>query len=504
MKALSGLGLFVIFGVAALAQQPAQKIENQKQEEMPLQFRQSHERAPHTDDYYLDTPEGDRVPDEFFVFRRLNQLRTSDMEGYHLPPLLLEVNVLNANRKVKAGEEVKFSAVLSDPTEITPFSLGFDGPLGRRTDPAWTSARFTRVSENKAGKQMFQGVLKVSKYAPAGKYLPKFVITANSLGHTKAYFADWHPSVKDVWFEVEENKDVDLEAPYLRSFELGPKKATITDPISITVHADDNRSGIGEIVVTIQSPSNKYIDVPLMRAFNNPKVWKAYFRLNPWYEEGEYVVKKAYVNDVAGNVRYYFNSSDDVLKDAQFVVNPNDKADVTSPELIAISFDKEAAKQGDEVKVRALASDDRSGVEHLVVFFISPNLLDKRRIQLRPVPKPPVMIKPAFDVLDNVFEGILKIDPLDETGPWTVTRVVATDYANNYLDISAEESEDLASLKVTFSKTAKGPSTSMTTPAATTAAPAAAGPAPDKGKIRRVDMIPPHPPRGACLNCHEP
>ncbi|MBI4471218.1 MAG: hypothetical protein HY646_01025, partial [Acidobacteria bacterium] len=127
-----------------------------------------------------------------------------------------------------------------------------------------------------------------------------------------------------------------------------------------------------------------------------------------------------------------------------------------------------------------------------------PNLLDKRRVQLRPTAKPPIMIKPAFDVQSNTFEGALKIDPLDEPGDWTVTRVVATDFANNYMNVTAEESKEVASLRVSFASM-KAPA--RATPSAPAAKPETAGTAP---KLRRVDMIPPHPPRGACLNCHEP
>ncbi|MBI4472402.1 MAG: hypothetical protein HY646_07015, partial [Acidobacteria bacterium] len=361
------LSSIVVFG----QQQPPQPA--QKQEQVPLQFRPAYEKAPHTDDYYLDTPEGERVPDEFFVFRRLNQMKTSEMEGYHLPPILVELNVITANRKVKPGDDVRFTAVLTDPTEISPFSLGFDGPTGRRTDPEWTSARFSRVGDFKPGTQIFEGVLKVSKWAQGGRYLPKFAIPANRLGHTKGYFADWHPALKDIWFEVEEHPNVDLDAPYIRSLELSPKRPKITDLISITATVEDNLSGVDIVVATIISPSNKYVDVPLMKSFSDPKTYRAQFRLNPWYEEGEYIVKKAYINDNADNFRYYFDTSDTFLQDATFVVAPNENADVTAPDLITLSFDKDVAKPGEEVKVKAIVSDDRSGVEHITVFFISPN-----------------------------------------------------------------------------------------------------------------------------------
>lgn len=503
IKPGASLLLLILFGVVALAQQAAQQ-PAQKQGEVPLQFRPAYEKAPHTDDYYLATPEGDRVPDEFFVFRRLNQMKTSEMEGYHLPPILIEMSVLNLNRKVKPGDEVKFSAILTDPTEVGPFSLGFDGPTGRRTDPGWTSARFTRAGESKTGNQVFEGVLKVNKWAQAGRYLPKFAIPSNRLGHTKGYFADWHPELKEIWFEVDANPNEDIEGPRIRSLELTPNRIEITDHIAITATVDDNLSGVDSVVATIVSPSNKYIDVPLVKSFNDPKTYRAHFRLNPWYEEGEYIVKKAYINDNADNFRYYFETSDTFLQKARFVLTRNDRADVTSPELITLSFDKDVAKPAEEIKVKAIVADDRSGIEHLTVFFISPNLLDKRRVQLRPTAKPPIMIKPAFDVQLNTFEGVLKIDPLDETGDWTVTRVVATDYANNYLNVPVEESKELQSLKVTFSKTGNAPgrpSTSGPNASAPAAQPASGATA---GKIRRVDMVPPHPPRGACLNCHEP
>ena len=493
MRILRFITLVLLCGVVLVAQQQYP----QEKREMPLQFRPADELAPHTDDYYLTTEPGARVPDEFFVFSRLNQMESDGLDGYHIPPLLLDVKVLNVNNNVVAGGEVKFTAVVSDPTEVNSFSLGFDGPEGRRTDPGWTSARFIRIGESKSGTQVFEGTLKVNAWARPGMYLPKFAIPANQLGHTKGYFADWHPALRGVFFNVEDHPNVDREAPFVRSLEVTPKQIEIKDTVNIKATVDDDMSGLASIIVTLIGPSNKYVDVRLTKAFMDKTAYVAQFRLNPWYEEGEYIVKKIMAEDEAGNIRYYFDASDELVANQKITVAPNPEADVKSPELTALSFDKETAKPGEDVKVSAIISDDISGVEHVTVFFISPNLLDKRRVQLKAPPRPPIIIKPGLDVQNNLFEGTLKIHELDETGDWSVTRLVATDFANNYLNVMAEHSEDLASLRMHFSRT--GQKASQSTSDAGMAAPERTA-----GKIRRVDMIPPHPPRGACLNCHEP
>jgi hypothetical protein len=154
----------------------------------------------------------------------------------------------------------------------------------------------------------------------------------------------------------------------------------------------------------------------------------------------------------------------------------------------------------DETNIVAIAVDDHSGIGDIWVDVgASPSWIDKKRIRLTPKSGRP-LIKPGFDVKQNVYEGSFKTHKLDEPGDWVVSRVFVRDKANNYLDVRAAESPDLRTVKVVYGGAATAQSQPAVRSATTQAGPQTGGPA----KIRRVDMIPPHPPRGTCLNCHEP
>jgi hypothetical protein len=316
---------------------------------------------------------------------------------------------------------------------------------------------------------------------------------------------------KALSFEVEDHSEVDVIPPVLTKLVLGsldgvapalkPYSANIKDLIPVYAEAEDNKSGIAEIVVTMTAPtvtewgSRRYSDILLQPLFNKPGAYVGYFRMNPWYEGGEYYISRVILTDNAQNERTTFSVDHPGVKEAKVnLIQPN--ADTKPPVLITLSLDRDNAKPGDQVKVTAVVADDKSGVGEVVVTVHSPSSIDKRRVTLRPKAKPSIMIKPAYDVQDNIVEGTFTIHPEDEPGEWQVNRLVARDNANNYLDIVNTLYPEIEKITVTFTEAAPG------TVVADGASPAAAGAQP--GKIRRVDMVPPHPPRGACLNCHEP
>jgi hypothetical protein len=310
---------------------------------------------------------------------------------------------------------------------------------------------------------------------------------------------------------VEDNPNADVVPPALQKLVLGsldgsepakPYSAGITDLIPVYAEITDDRSGVESALVTIAAPSitewgsRRYSDIALQPLFGRKNAYVGYFRLNRWYEAGEYYISRVIMTDGAGNERTSFPASTAFMRDAKVRIIQND-ADTRSPVLITLSLDRNEAKPGDNVKVTAVVADDKSGVAEVVVTVHSPNSIDKRRVTLRPKAKPPIMIKPAYDVQENIVEGTFTIHAEDEPGQWKVERVVARDNANNYLDIVNTIKPELEQITVSFAEVKW---TGDASAAAEKPAPAAGG-AP---KIRRVDMVPPHPPRGACLNCHEP
>lgn len=486
----AGLGLLVSMLVLAQGQQKWQYPEPREPKSKGSVM------APSYDDYYFYTPESDRVPEEFLAHRNLRGLTQSQLKGYHIPPVLHKVEI--HNRQVKAGDTVRFTALYDDPAgEVIFLSASYQGPKGRRTN---LQGRFRPSAKNPL---RLEGELKLSPWAEPGRYFALEMHAGNRLGHSKGYFSDFHQELSDIWFEVADNPNMDVTPPVLTEFVLfdgkeGMPKIKIGDTIPIRAKVADERSGPKEVRVFIISPSGKYAEAQLMSSMSEKNVFIGAVQLNPFYEAGEYRVHRVWIEDEAGNERYYFFSSDEMVAKARVFVEKNDKADGTAAKLINVSFDRENAGFNEDVKVEAIVTDDLSGVEHVTVFVQSPSILDKRRVQLRPKAKPPVIINPKFDLNQNIYEGTFKVDPMDEPGVWTVSRVVATDFANNHLNILSTELPALASVGVAINAGGAAPS------ATTTSGQPAAAQSATPGKIRRIDMIPPHPIRGACINCHEP
>ena len=193
---------------------------------------------------------------------------------------------------------------------------------------------------------------------------------------------------------------------------------------------------------------------------------------------------------------------------------------------------------GTEIKIVGIFADDMSGVGNVAVSVHEEDSISKFRVQLKPRPKPSVMIKPGFDVQQNVWEGSFKLMAYHQPGHWRIERVLMRDNANNYSDYRHIQDMNVGTMKMYFVPTnpnavkgsmssrfedapgyVPGSETGSRNPWSTMPRdPQASSPAsgssgsgnteynvsPAEKKVRRVDMIPPHPPRGACLNCHEP
>ena len=395
--------------------------------------------------------------------------------------------------------------------------MTFDGPNGRGGDQFWWTVQLNNTTE-RPGIQILKGEIKVSRWAQGGYYMPNYVIATSELGLAKGYMRDHHVAMRNAWFKVEDNPDADTEHPRVTHFSMfdrdqtpPSKEISVKEAIPIYLKAEDDKSGIRRVEVQMigpVGPNKKSTIFEMLPSIEEPGLFKALISLNQHYTDGDYYINGVTISDGAGNLTYLFGSTDPVLQTARFTVEPNEMADTTSPELFEVSVDKYTARLGEEVKVRAIVSDDLAGVQHVTVHFMSPHWLHKVRLQLRRPAGPPIIIKSGLDVDTNVWEGTLKLNPLVEPGDWRLTRVVAGDYANNYLNLQYQEYEPFENFRITFTSDRKpGPVIGELLSATEGTVPTTTPGAPDTSqapRVRRVDMIPPHPPRGACLNCHEP
>ena len=483
----------LVSAVTILAQHPTPDPDHKK---VPSVDYGPGPKSPSIDNYYLDGAPDTFIPDEF-MSNPGGEVDPTKLRGYHFPPILKWVKI-TGKRTIKAGEEVKLEAQAEAPVSIQPWQLYYQGPHGR------ASALRANFIPRKDNPWLHDGTIRTTKWAEPGIYIVYDGELNTELGHSKAYFAPMHPAIRGLEFEVLPNPDMDITPPQLLNIWIGDtetpengKVFDIKDLIPVRVKAKDNLSGVIDVTLRMSGPDNKYIEVKLQPFFARPGEFVGYFRINPWNVGGEYVARTLSIGDQAGNRKELFAPTNKMLQAVKFNVTQDPKkVDKTPPRLISVSFDKSTGKMGDEIRITAIGVDDMAGVGDVYVdVAASPSFIDKKRVHLAAKARP-VLIKPGFDIQDNVYEGTFKTHALDEPGDWIVTRVFVRDNANNYTDVRATENGDLAAVKVVLGDV--GALTPATTSNPNTNA--AAGPP----KIRRVDMIPPHPPRGPCLNCHEP
>lgn len=495
-RLLKALCLIALLSTLALrAQHPTPDPQHKKVPEIDYG---AGPKSPSIDNYYVSGDPGTFIPDEF-MSNPGGEVDPTKLKGYHLPPILRWVKI-KGKKVINAGEEVHLEAQAEAPVVIQRWFLAYQGPHGR------DSALRASFNPRKDNPWLHDGVIKTSKWQEPGIYVVYDGELNTELGHSKAYFAPMHPAVRGLEFEVLPNPNADITPPELLNVWIGETETVengrtfdIKDIIPVRVTAKDNLSGPDDVTLRMSGPDNKYVEVKLQPLFARPGEFIGYFKINQWNVGGEYIARTLSIGDKAGNKKELFAPTNKKLQAVKFNITQDPKKiDKTPPRLISVSFDKQTNKLGEETKITAIAFDDMSGVGDVYVDVASsPSFIDKKRIKLSPKAKPP-MIKPGFDIQDNVYEGTFKPHAMDEPGDWIITRVFVRDNADNYLDVRATENGDLAAIKVVYGDSG------AERPAVTSNAGGDAAAPPATGKIRRVDMTPPHPPRGPCLNCHEP
>jgi hypothetical protein len=478
-------------------------------------------KAPTTDTYYYDRAVEDMLPDEF-MSNPDAEFDWNTLKAWHVPPLLKSVRIIGP-RRVEAGATIQYEAEVADPTATTTAAyLRYYGPKGRRSSP---QATFKPIAE---GSMFLRGTLKIPEHAEPGVYRHiRFGIT-NAVRSAKAYFSDYHPAMRGQPLEVEvlPNPNVDVIPPTMHWLRLGAMDRTddslITQPIGraipIYAHVTDNLSGVETVKLRMNKRDvNKFQEFELKPLMGQEDVYVGYLNVPKWWESGVYQVTTVTLEDKAGMQVYHYFATNEMVGHARVrLENDPEMVDTTVPQLISVWLDSETGTMGEPVTVSAIVIDDKSGVGTASAVFQSvPSYQNNTRVVLRKVQNPDVIMKSGFDTDLNLYRGELVTSVWQEPGRWQLMRFVARDNADNFLDMLPTQHPEFQGVAVEFGGGMRlrekilavisdgagaGTLDTMSLPAA--AAPAAQPAEP--GKIRRIDMIPPHPPRGACLNCHEP
>lgn len=378
------------------------------------------------------------------------------------------------------------------------------------------------------GSPIMRGSLKTHEWTEPGVYYLTYASPGNSSRSSKIYHSDHHPGLRGLEIEVLPNTNVDVIPPTVHWVKVNTLKApndeTLTQPVDhplpVFAKVTDNKSGVKTVTVRFNTPEGKFIEAKLHKVVGQKDVFGAMLSIPEWWGAGEYELLSMWAEDKAGKMVHLFRTTHPVLKNAVINLTQDDaNHDTQPPTLFSVWVDQTSARLGEPVTVNVIITDDKSGVGTLAVNFTPvPSYINRARVHLKPVTKPEVIQKAGFDVSQNLWTGQVQTDEWMEPGEWKIDRIMARDNADNYLDLLPEYVPEIDTVRINYTgghqlrdvmkKNRAGQATAGTGGAMSAVSPGAGqqtATQPAKaGKIRRVDMIPPHPPRGACLNCHEP
>ncbi len=332
-------------------------------------------------------------------------------------------------------------------------------------------------------------------------------------------------------------------------------RVKVQGPQSACLAPTSGLPSTGPMGVTNPNPC-RYLEFELQPMVGKPGIYGAFVNVPQWWQGGEYVVYSMIPRDKAGVDKSMMYTTAPAMKYAKInLTSDAASVDTTPPQLHSVWLSQTSARLGEPVTVNAIISDDKSGVAAVNIQFNPiPSYTSRAAATLKPVESSGLTRGGAVNT--NLWTGTLQTDDLMEPGEWRLERITGQDNAENKMDYVSEYNPDL-DVRMTFTggknlfeayknmkkgavSAAPGAAPAAGTPpagpgyGAPSATPARAGasanigvydpiqhvitlptgvviqlapgatPDPSTGKIRRLDMIPPHPARGACLNCHEP
>jgi len=217
----------------------------------------------------------------------------------------------------------------------------------------------------------------------------------------------------------------DIKAPVLNSVGIDKKTATGGDVLKVTVDAQDDISGIGEITIWYKQPSGN-LNKNIVLTKNDDGKFTGEITIKPYEAQGLWKVDEIWIRDIASNCvsvgnseihdKYYLDIIQD-LSDGDFEVTGTTE-DTTAPTFNNVSIDKKLVYVGDTLKVTVDAQDDISGVNQIIINYISPAGNDSKRA---------ILTKDS----EGKFREDIPVVIDDAEGIWKVDYVILLDNALN-------------------------------------------------------------------------
>lgn len=350
----------------------------------------------------------------------------------------------------------------------------------KNTKSAWDDSRVT-LTYNEESKKYIGYIMEIDKYNTAsGKWEIYNIALEDGHGNVTTIY---NSNISDE-IEAQDLSGGDFEvygtvldktAPIIKSVQVDKDTVTEGERLKITIDAEDNESGLGElkliedsswggyfspqvVYITPVTKDEYYLDLKYNSVTNK---YEGYIDIDKYLSEpGEWKIKSIWIFDKNGNESRTYNSNsieEDYYQEIMDLSGGNFKVDgtildTTAPIIKSVSIDKTTAKVGETVKIVIDAEDKDSGLSSLKskydpygaghyetqahVVYKTQGTKMSRRINL------------YYNEETNKYEGDINIDT--QASPWEIEYIEIYDKSGNVTrlfnsNISRElESQDLS------------------------------------------------------------
>ncbi|WHY77406.1 Ig-like domain-containing protein [Neobacillus sp. WH10] len=271
----------------------------------------------------------------------------------------------------KPGDIITITAKINSPVYgVKKVQANLNGYTGKQIDLNYNSADGT-----------WSGTYQVQDYDHQGKWHLAFDIYGNEY---------WWYRYTDQSITVV-NPNEDRVKPVMSSFRLEPQPVKAGEPFTVTIKAAD-ASGIKSVKADFQMPNGwTKVGQPLTYDSKTDQ-WSFSYTFSENTEPGTCGVM-VQITDLAGNVTTE-------VKDFELT---NVNADYTPPKVENITVSKQVLNLGDQLKVTAKITDDKSGVASAELHFFGKN---QYQSQL------------AYNPATGLWETTFRVDPYMEAGTY--------------------------------------------------------------------------------------
>jgi hypothetical protein len=350
-----------------------------------------------------------------YDFSRANFNVTTTMDT--TPPIVHDVSV--DKKEAKSGEEVTISVNVSDAeSSVKDVQIGFSSNNGGYY---WDLAVYNETTKK------YEVKFPITKETKAGNWTIYNIYVSDSVENGDSYNS-YNPRDLDLsnadFTVIKDGADVTL--PIFQGITVDKKEAKPGDVVTLSIAASDAHSGISEVSIVFE---DSHENIPAEYNAVTDK-YELQIPITETTKPGTRKVSSLTIRDKEGNELYVESGNGIDFSAADYTVK-NDSVDGKAPVIHSVSVDKKSAKPGETVTLSLDITDDKSGVEYIVVEYtdINGNLFWRFA---------------TYNEKTGKYEVKIRITPLFKTGFWGIYAIYAYDKAENSQILFNDGKNDLS------------------------------------------------------------